>query len=834
MLFVCYNIIMERLLDYFTPDNYYLDLAINRQHEIMHGAAEITGIINTTDAVKFHAVGMQIKSVRFKDHPIGRWNPDEGKVCDFKYDGETLSIPISEGMGPTFLEPPTPEHPAKDTTRTTFIIEFQTKLKHNMQGCYLSTYEHDGEEKCLVATQFESHYAREAFPCIDEPAAKAVFALSLTIEDYHSEDIVLANTPCLRQFDNHFEFMPTPNMSTYLLAWVVGPLQSVSTVNKNGVKVSSYCALNQPIESLIFANDTAARALEYYDDKFQEKYPLAKLDQVALPDFEAGAMENWGLVTYRESMMLADKTATIDTKQSIALTVTHELSHQWFGNLVTMQWWDDLWLNESFASVIEYYATDALYPEFNIWQDFFTGYCLAALKRDCLPGVQSVKQAVHHPAEIATLFDSAIVYAKGAHLIFMLIRLMGEDKFDQGLRYYFDQYKYQNTVGDNLWDALQPYAEFNIKDFMHAWITQPGYPVLQKTADGWEQHRFLITGATDKTIWPLPEVKDDMSGHYLINLEDADFQSKITNFDQLSREQKMRLIIDRELLAKTPTVPSSSLFDLLPKFIPEPSSAVWNIILMLISDLKLFCPLDTPAEKSYKSYLRDLLHTQFDAIDFSELNDVESTAKRRILLEIAHYCEYEPVLRHLLSLYQDDFAKLDPELRTQILAAKMYFDEAAVFEPWLKRYQTETDPEIKDDILYILTDTAKIPAHLDRLLELLEQPKVVRPQNHIFLFVHLMRNARTRDRALDWLISHWDYVVGLTGEKSIEDYPRYAAGLIRTPEEAKQFYAFFDQKSNDPILSRTLEIARTDIDARLALIAKDSAGVHDKLKELVK
>lgn len=825
---------MERFLDYFTPSNYFLEFAINRQHEILHGKVEITGIINTTDAVKFHAVGMQIKSVRFKDHQPGDWNFKEGETCDYEYDGETLSIPVIEGMGPTFFEPPTPERPAKDTTRTTFIIEFQTKLHHNMQGCYLSTYEYDGEEKCLVATQFESHYAREAFPCIDEPAAKAVFALSLTIEDYHPEDIALANMPCMHQLGNHLEFVPTPDMSTYLLAWVVGPLQSVSTVNKNGVKVSSHCALNQPLESLIFANNTAARALEYYDDKFQEKYPLAKLDQVALPDFEAGAMENWGLVTYRESMMLADKTATIDTKQSIALTVTHELSHQWFGNLVTMCWWDDLWLNESFASVIEYYATDALYPEFNIWQDFFTGYCLAALKRDCLPGVQSVKQSVHHPAEIATLFDGAIVYAKGAHLIFMLIRLMGEEKFDQGIRYYFDQYKYKNTVGDNLWDALQPYADFNIKDFMHAWLTQPGYPVLERQGEDWWQQRFLITGATDDTTWPLPEVKDDMSGHYLISLLDADFQTKIADFDQLSREQKMRLIIDRELLAKTPAVPSGSLFDLLPKFIPEPSSAIWNIILMLISDLKLFCPLDTPEANQYKAYLRALLKEQFDTIDFSELRDVDSTAKRRILLEIAHYSEHEPTLRRLLEFYQDDFAKIDPELRTQVLAAKMYFDEAEVFTPWLERYQLEADPEIKDDILYILTDTAKAPEHLERLLELLEQPKIVRPQNHIFLFVHLMRNARTRDRALDWLLTHWDYVVGLTGEKSIEDYPRYTAGLIRTPEEAQKFYAFFDQKSSDPVLRRTLEVAHTDIDARLALITADSAGVHDKLKELVK
>lgn len=826
---------MERFLNHFVPELYNLELFLFRKKELLRGTARIDGEI-TGDKIKFHAVNLQIQEVSFQALHWRGSNITPLRSCDYHYDGQTLEIPISAKMRDDLKKVGRINQEEDYETRclATFIIKYETSLNHNMQGCYLSTYDYNGVEQRLIATQFESHYAREAFPCIDEPAAKAKFNLILLVPDYTEKDVVLANTPLQAKDCNRFTFQTTPRMSTYLLAWVVGPLQSVSTVNKNGVKVSSYCALNQPVESLLFANDTAARALEYYDERFQEKYPLPKLDQVALPDFEAGAMENWGLVTYRESMMLADKTATIETKQSIALTVTHELSHQWFGNLVTMQWWDDLWLNESFASVIEYFATHALYPDFNIWPDFFTGYCFAAFKRDCLPGVQAVQQPVHHPAEIATLFDSAIVYAKGAHLIFMLIRLMGEEKFDQGLRDYFDHHKYHNTVGDDLWASLQPYADFDIKDFMHAWVTQPGYPVLQKQGKDWQQHRFLITGSTDDTIWPLPEVTDDMSGHYLIQLSDADFQARIAEFEQLSNEQKLRLLIDRELLAKTPDVASSSLFDLLPKFIHEPSAAIWNLITMLISDLKLFCPPETAAAKQYKAYLRQLLQEQFDNIDFSELHDVDSTTKRGLLLGLTYYSEYEPTLRHLAELYQDDFTQLSPELRAAILTAKLYFDEEQVFDTWLQRYQTETDPEIKDDILYTLADVTKQPQNLDRLLALLEKPKIVRSQDHLFLFVHLMRNFRTRDRTLDWLITHWDYIEKLTGEKSIEDYPRYTASAIRTPEEAKKFYAFFDEMSDHPILSRTLKIAHNDIDARLALIAKDSAGVQEKLKDLVK
>ncbi len=824
---------MERFLDYFAPDRYELDLKINRRHEVLGGTVRVSGVVKA-ETIKFHAVNMQIKSVRYFTQ--GSSIDSQGTACDFTYHNDELSIPVTTAMAPGFYH--SRQHPDELSfdydNMAVLLIQFETKIQHNMQGCYMSSYEHNGKQKRIVATQFESHYAREAFPCVDEPAAKAEFRLDLEVEDLQPEDVVLANTPCRSQYDHYFHFETTPRMSTYLLAWVIGPLQSVSTVNNNGVKVSSYCALGMPIESLLFANETAARALEYYDEKFQEKYPLPKLDQVALPDFEAGAMENWGLVTYRESMMLASPSASIETKQSIALTITHELSHQWFGNLVTMRWWDDLWLNESFASVIEYFATAALYPKFNVWQDFFTGYCFAALKRDCLPGVQSVHQTVRNPAEIATLFDSAIVYAKGAHLIFMLIRLMGEEKFFQGICYYFDRYKYDNTVGDDLWNALQLYADFDIKDFMHAWITQPGYPVLCRQGNEWQQQRFFITGGTDNTTWPLPDVTDDMSGHYLIKLSDAEFQAKIADFEQLSNEQKLRLLIDYELLAKTPDVASSALLDLLPKFTYDTSAAVWNILATLISDLKLFCPPDSVAEENYKTYLRQLLQAQFDDIDYSVNHDVDSTTRRDILLGLARYAEYEPVLRRLVDFYRDDLLKIDSELRPAVMRAKLYFDESEVFEPWLALYQNGADPEVKDEILYTLASVAKQPEHLDRMLGLLEQPEIVRPQDHIFLFLYLMRNSRTRDRALDWLVTHWDYVERLTGEKSIEDYPRYAAGVICNPEEAKKFYDFFDTMADDPILSRTLKIAHTDIDARLALIAKDSAGVQDKLKELVK
>lgn len=823
---------MERLLNYFKPNFYYLDLAIDRHQKTIIGEVKISGTVRA-ECVKFHAVGLEIESVEsyIEDHQT--INP-ELKPCHFEYDGSVLSIPTTPEIAPYFYKTRNVDsinyEDSKFHADTVFVIKYKTKLGNNMEGCYLSTYDYDGKKQLLATTQFESHYAREAFPCIDEPAAKAIFYLTLTVPDLALGDVVLANTPLESNYQNRFIFAPTPRMSTYLLAWVIGPFQNVSTVNKNGVRVSSYCALNQPLESLLFANQIAARALEYYDQKFGTKYPLSKLDQVALPDFEAGAMENWGLVTYRESMMLASSDASLDVKRTVATTVTHELSHQWFGNLVTMRWWDDLWLNESFATVIEYFAADALYPELKVWQDFFTGDCLAALKRDCLPGVQAVKQAVHNPAEIATLFDSAIVYAKGARLVLMLIRLMGEENFDKGLRYYFKKYAYQNTVGDDLWMALMPYTNFDVKRFMDAWISQPGYPEL---INGREK-RFLITGDTDNTKWPLPEIKDDMSGHYLINLDDSAFTQKLAEFDQLSTEQKLRLLIDRMLLAKTPDVASASLLDLLSKFKSEDSAAVFDIVATIIADLKLFCPPESESAENYKKFLYNIYGGRFARIKLQSIQDVDEACVRDILLGIARYVEDETILDRLIELYRDDFAEIDSELRVHVLAAKLTRDESAVFDIWLEKYQTETNPEIKRTLLAVIVSGAKQNEHLQKLVGLLNQTDVIRPQDHIFLYVYLLRNHRTRERTLEWLTEHWDFVVQLTGDKSVEDYPRYAANVIRTPAEAQLFYDFFDAKSDDPVLTRTLKVARVEIDVRLKLIKNDMPAVVEKLKLLIK
>lgn len=816
---------MERLLQYFKPEYYNLELFVFSAKEYLQGTVRIGGKL-TGNIAKFHAVDMEIKEVTFSSAK-GKNKLTSERICKYQYDGKILEIALDDEM-------------KKDLTKShqpVFTIKYETKLNHNMQGCYVSTYQFNGETQKLITTQFESHYAREIFPCIDEPAAKAVFNLALITPDRRPTDVVLANTELIKQDENRFEFAATPPMSTYLLAWVIGPLKCVSGVNQHNVKVTSYAALNQATSSLEFANEVAMRALDYYEDKFGVPYPLTKLDQVALPDFEAGAMENWGLVTYRESCMLAEPNASVDTKQSVAVTVTHELSHQWFGDLVTMNWWDDLWLNESFASIMEYYATDALYPEFHVWQDFYTGDCVAALRRDCLPGVQAVQQEVHDPAEIATLFDGAIVYAKGARLVLMLITLMGEENFYKGLRDYFRDFKYRNTVGDDLWSKLQPYADFEIKDFMYAWISQPGYPALQEAHNGnqtwWAQQRLLVDGTTDDTKWPLPEVRDDMSGHYLIDLGAEGLARKLDHIDELTDEQKLRLLIDQTLLAKAGVASSAPLLELLTKF-TDAEAAVWSILFDVMNDLKIFFPADSEASDNYRKFLRQLIHDRAREVGMKGSVSDDSNRKRlrNILATIARASRDEENIDQLASQYHPDLSSINIELRSNILIAKVIVTEDEVFSYLLEKYQTENDPELKDDLLCTITSVRHEP-NIKTVLKLLDQPEIVRPQDHLFLYIYLLRNTKTRLAALEWLYQHWDYVEQLTGEKSLEDYLRCTANYINTRAEADEFYRFFDQYRDNPILKRTLAMAKVGIESKLNLIAKESAPVCNKLKEMV-
>lgn len=402
----------------------------------------------------------------------------------------------------------------------TLKLNFTGNLNDQMKGFYRCSYKTpDGEERISASTQFETTYARRAFPCWDEPAIKAQFEVTVVAP---KDRTVLSNTDAVSVADYESDpslqvvrFGVTPIMSTYLLAIVVGEYESIETKTERGTVVRVFTPIGKK-EQGTFALDTAAKCLTLFEDYFNIPYPLKKIDHIAIPDFASGAMENWGLVTYRETVILADpQNSSSRTKELIAICVTHETAHQWFGNLVTMEWWTDLWLNEGFATFMEYLATDAIYPDFDIWSQFVTSSALVALRLDAMHNTHEIEIPVGHPGEVESIFDD-ISYNKGGSIIRMCHSWIGDDAFRKGMHDYLTKHAYKNAVTDNLWEALGRASNLPVGKMMSTWTQQKGHPVLHvnsrvegnSTIYTLSQERFTIDGILDEkekqSHWQIP------------------------------------------------------------------------------------------------------------------------------------------------------------------------------------------------------------------------------------------------------------------------------------------------------------------------------------------
>lgn len=393
-------------------------------------------------------------------------------------------------------------------------IVFRGVLNDKLRGFYRSQYEISGEKRHMATTQFESTDARRAFPCFDEPARKAVFDVTLLVPTH---TVAISNTLPLSETEledgfREVVFSPTPRMSTYLLAFIVGEFEHLETRTKEGVLVRVFTTPGKKHQAK-FALECAAKTLNFYNDYFDIPYPLPVLDLIAIPDFSAGAMENWGAITYRESALLVDrKHSSAASKQWVALVIAHEIAHQWFGNLVTMEWWTHLWLNEGFASYIEYLAVDKLFPKWNIWTQFAYLDMGRALSLDALKHTHPIEVVVHHPEEIAEIFDE-VSYSKGASVIRMLADYLGERDFRDGLRHYLKKHSYANASTVHLWQAFQKVSGKPVARLMKNWTMKAGHPVVAVSKSGEKfalsQKRFFSNPksakeARDKTLWSIP------------------------------------------------------------------------------------------------------------------------------------------------------------------------------------------------------------------------------------------------------------------------------------------------------------------------------------------
>lgn len=418
------------------------------------------------------------------------------------------------------------------------VMNFMGTLNNQMRGFYRSTYVDLFDcitKKTIATTQFEPTDARRAFPCIDEPAWKATFQVTLTIPTTLQ---CISNTPIesihtiMNDSNNQkmkiIKFQTTPKMSTYLLAYIIGEFDGQSQTSSLTNVVTTVYTVPGKAHEASFCLDVAVKCLDYYQTKLFHgiPFPLPKSDLIAIPDFSAGAMENWGCVTYREAKVLVQPGKTSETiKRGIARTVCHELAHQWFGNLVTMEWWTCLYLNEGFARFMEFVAIDTIFPQWDIWTEFVQSVYNLAMNLDAMNTSHPVEVNVNHPNEIEHIFD-AISYAKGASILRMIASHIGMEVFFQGIRNYLIKHAYGNTVTNDLWKSLEDVSGQPVIQFMANWTKCVGYPILSITPEGKiATERFYASGRqqeSETTVWPIPITAkvqgiEEIQGPWILN-----------------------------------------------------------------------------------------------------------------------------------------------------------------------------------------------------------------------------------------------------------------------------------------------------------------------------
>jgi len=388
-------------------------------------------------------------------------------------------------------------------------IEFIGDLNNRLLGFYRSQYKQNGKTKYLATTQFEAADARRAFPCWDEPKAKATFEISIIVENKFT---AISNMPIMskKRLKNKtlYKFAKTPIMSTYLIYLGVGEFEYLTgKIGKVQVRVITTKGNKSKGK---YSLELGKKLLSSYEKYFGIKYPLPKLDLIAIPDFAAGAMENWGAITFRETILLYDpKTSSTRTKQYIAEVISHEIAHQWFGNLVTMKWWNDLWLNESFATFMATKFVDKFYPEWDLWNQFVDDAMNNAMALDSLKNTHPIDVKVNSTSEIREIFD-AISYDKGGCVLRMLEHYVGESNFQKGLKKYLASFKYKNAEGKDLWDAIGKISKMPVRSMVQTWLKQPGFPVVeiekQDSTLHLKQRRYVLESdkKSNKGLWFIP------------------------------------------------------------------------------------------------------------------------------------------------------------------------------------------------------------------------------------------------------------------------------------------------------------------------------------------
>ena len=481
-----------------TPRRYELEIAPDLTAATFEGTVDIDAeVTEATDTIVLHAVDLELSTVWVRPRGGHAIDPD----VEADPDHEMVRLHLGRRLAPGDVE---------------IHIDFQGKLDDQLVGFYRSTFRRDGEEHALAVTQFESTHARRAFPCFDEPALKAAFGITLVVDDGLLAVSNAAEVGREPAGDGRVRvrFADTMVMSSYLVAFVVGPLEATPPVlveGRDGPIPLRVVHLPGQGELCAFALEVAEAGLRFFEDYYDLPYPGDKVDLVAVPDFAFGAMENLGCIVFREVLLVVDpQDATPQELQRVADVINHELAHMWFGDLVTMKWWNGIWLNEAFATFMELCATDAFRPEWDVWTTFGSARA-SAFDTDALRSTRPIEYPVHTAQDAEAMFD-VLTYEKGCSVVRMMERYLGPEVFREGIRSYLHHHAWSSTETTDLWDALEHSSGEPVRRIMDAWILTGGHPLVEVDLDGGDlvldQRRaaHVPEPDDDQLRWPVPMV----------------------------------------------------------------------------------------------------------------------------------------------------------------------------------------------------------------------------------------------------------------------------------------------------------------------------------------
>lgn len=667
-------------------------------------------------------------------------------------------------------------------------ITYRGVLNDKLRGFYRSTFtDDDGAEHTIATTQMQATDARRAFPCWDEPDLKASFGITLIVDD---DQLAIANTTEIgrERLDDGkvaVAFADTMVMSTYLVAFVVGPLVATEPVDVGGVPLR---VIHRPgrEHQTAFALETAAAALRFFEDYYGIAYPGDKVDLVAIPDFAFGAMENLGCVIFREVLLLAEPDEVTQAElQNVADVINHELAHMWFGDLVTMKWWNGIWLNEAFATFMEMKATDSFRPEWDRWANFGLSRS-AAFDTDSLVATRPVEIEVAWPHEAEAMFD-ILTYEKGAALVRMLEQYLGEDAFREGIRHYLKRHAHANTETHDLWDALESVTDQPVRRLMNSWIHQGGYPVVALDRENAmiTQRRFRADGASDDARWTVPVrlstgtdehrvlVEDDAtplpdnvdpdsivslnhraSGFYRVRLDDQVLARIGTHGPgDLDRVERYSLVDDTWALCIAGDVSATTFLELLTGFVDDHDTTVWQRISGSLAALGNFT--SGGSRTNYQAHVRQLLSPAFErlGVEPSEGEPTSISKQRGIVFAALGISGADPAVRELARRIEPK-SEVEPELAAAALRVIARTGSDTELDEFISRFRSATSPQVEQRYLSNLP-SFPLAQQLDRVLDL-TMTGDVRTQDIPFLLRNSLLHPDHGDRAWAFLTNHWD------------------------------------------------------------------------------